>query len=86
LTVNNVLTPGAGPGGTVGYIADFSFGPAYKFYEFGASTEAINSGNADQELTAVGTFVPKTPEPTSLILVGTALLLLCCWTQRVRRA
>ena len=52
--VNNVLTPGAGPGGTVGYIADFSFGTAYRIYAFGPSTEAVNSGNLDQELSAVG--------------------------------
>jgi hypothetical protein len=54
-TVNNVLTPGAGPGGTVGYIAFFTFGTTYKFFAFGASTEGINSGNADSELSAVGT-------------------------------
>src|ERR1051326_5996007 len=41
--VNNVLTAGA-----VGYQADFTFGSAYKYYAFGASTEAVNSGNADQ--------------------------------------
>jgi hypothetical protein len=54
--VNNVLTPG-GPSGqssTVGYIADFNFGTAYKYYAFGASTIAIQSGNVDQELSAVG--------------------------------
>jgi len=53
-SVNNVLTAGAGPDGTVGYEADFSFSQAYRYYSFGASTQAINSGNADQELTAVG--------------------------------
>jgi YDG domain-containing protein len=53
-SVNNVLTAGAGPGGTVGYEADFSFSQAYLYYQFGASTQAINSGNADQEITAVG--------------------------------
>jgi hypothetical protein len=52
--VNNVLTPGAGPNGTVGYIADFDFGTAYKVYAFGASSEAFTSGNIDQELSAVG--------------------------------
>jgi hypothetical protein len=52
--VNNVGTPGAGPGGTVGYIADFNFGTAFKYYAFGASTVAIAQGNADQELSAVG--------------------------------
>jgi hypothetical protein len=53
-SVNNVLTAGAGPGGTVGYEADFSFSQAYQYYQFGASTQAVNSGNADQEFTAVG--------------------------------
>jgi hypothetical protein len=48
--VNNVLTPGAGPGGTVGYEADFRSIESYRFYAFGASTAAINSGDADQEL------------------------------------
>src|SRR5262249_14838149 len=54
--VNNVLTPGAGPGGTVGYEASFLFPNAFRFYAFGASTIAIADGNADQELNAVGTL------------------------------
>ena len=54
-TVNNVLTPGGGPNGTVGYVATFNFGAAYRYYAFGASTEATNAGNTDQELSAVGT-------------------------------
>src|SRR5215831_1061813 len=53
-TVNNVLTPGAGPNGTVGYEASFLFPNAFRFYAFGASTIAIADGNADQELSAVG--------------------------------
>lgn len=57
-TVNNVLTPGAGPGGTVGYIAQFNFGTAYKYYAFGASTEA--AGNTEQELSAVGASSTQT--------------------------
>ena len=69
--VNNVLTPGAGPGGTVGYEADFSFGQAYKYFAFGASTEAINAGNSDQELSGVG--VSSTPEPATWMLPVTAL-------------
>jgi hypothetical protein len=68
-TVNNVLTPGAGPGGTVGYEAEFDFGSAYQFYAFGASTEAINAGNPDQELSAVGAV----PEPSSLLLLASGL-------------
>jgi hypothetical protein len=72
--VNNVLTPGAGPGGTVGYEAFFSFSESYKYYEFGSSTMAINSGNGDQELSAVGTT--PTPEPSSLLLVGSGFVAL----------
>ena len=73
-TVNNVLTPGAGPGGTVGYEALFDFGTAYKYYAFGASTEAINAGNADQEFSAVGSVAPSTvPEPGSLLLLSAGL-------------
>jgi hypothetical protein len=68
-TVNNVLTPGAGPGGTVGYEAQFTFGTGYKFYAFGASTEGVNSGNPDQELSAVGTLTVtqtfNTDKPTT---------------------
>jgi hypothetical protein len=52
LQVNNVLTPGANANGVVGYVADFSFGTAYKYYQFGASSFAI-AQNPDQELTAV---------------------------------
>jgi uncharacterized repeat protein (TIGR01451 family) len=62
-TVNNVLTPGAGPGGTVGYIATFNFGTAYSCYALGASTVAFNQGNADQELSAVGTTVTTITQP-----------------------
>jgi hypothetical protein len=72
--VNNVLTPGAGPGGTVGYEADFSFGQSYKFFAFGASTVAFNSGNADQELSAVGSLLSTAvPEPATWLLPATAL-------------
>lgn len=53
--VNNVLTPGAGPNGTVGYEADFSFSQAYRFYRFGASTKGFNTGHPDQELSGVCT-------------------------------
>jgi hypothetical protein len=67
--VNNVLTPGAGPSGTVGYEALFNFGASYQFYAFGASTEGIGAGNSDQELSGVGTV----PEPSSLILLASGL-------------
>jgi hypothetical protein len=73
--VNNVLTPGAGPGGTVGYEADFNFGQAYKYYAFGASTIARNSGNTDQELSAVGA-IPATasvPEPSTCLFFAIGL-------------
>src|ERR1700730_5969930 len=65
-TVNNVLTPGAGPSGTVGYIADFQFAHAYRYYKFEESTFAGISGNTEPEFTAVGTAVP---EPSSLLLL-----------------
>jgi hypothetical protein len=71
--VNNVGTPGAGPGGTVGYEADFNFATAYKFYAFGASTEAIDAGNPDQELSAVAAL-PSIPEPASLSILGLGLI------------
>ena len=73
-TVNNVLTPGAGPGGTVGYIADFSFAGSYKYYAFGASTEAFNSGNTDQELSGVAGFAVPEPGAWALMLVGFGLM------------
>jgi uncharacterized repeat protein (TIGR01451 family) len=61
-TVNNVLTPGAGPGGTVGYIAQFQFPAAYKYYAFGASTVAFAQGNPDQELSAVTSSYTTPPQ------------------------
>jgi PEP-CTERM motif len=74
-SVNNVLTPGSGPGGTVGYEAFFTFGTAYKYYAFGASTVAIGAGNADSELTAVAAASETAvPEPSSLVLLGFGLL------------
>jgi hypothetical protein len=73
-SVNNVLTPGAGPGGTVGYEADFRFGQSYKYYAFGASTVAFNQGNSDQELSAVGALpAAAVPEPATWLLPVTAL-------------
>jgi hypothetical protein len=69
LRVNNVLTPGAGPAGTVGYVADFQFAQSYKYYAFGASTEAFNAGNSDQELSGVASV----PEPAAWLLLGTGL-------------
>jgi len=66
--VNNVLTPGAGPGGTVGYEAYFQFGSAYKYYAFGASTVAFDSGNPDQELSAVAAAGARVPEPGSTLV------------------
>lgn len=75
VNVNNMLTPGAGPSGTVGYEAQFSFATAYKFYAFAASTEAINSGDGIPELSGVGSIAgAPVPEPTSLPLLGGALV------------
>jgi hypothetical protein len=67
--VNNVLTPGAGPNGTVGYIADFSFANAYKYYAFGASTVAFQQGNSDQEFSAVAGSVPE-PSTWAMMILG----------------
>jgi hypothetical protein len=67
--VNNVLTPGAGPGGTVGYEAGFNFGSAYTEFAFGTSTVGIRSGNTEQELSAVAAV----PEPATLSLLGLGL-------------
>jgi hypothetical protein len=70
--VNNVLTPGAGPGGTVGYEAFFQFGTAYQYYTFGASDLAVGAGNADEELTAV----EGVPEPAvwTMLIAGFGML------------
>ena len=64
--VNYVETPGAGPGGTVGYEAFFNFGTAYKYYAFGSSSFAIGANN-DQELTAVAA-IPETSTWAMMIL------------------
>lgn len=72
-TVNNVLTPGAGPGGTVGYIADFNFGGSYKYYAFGASSLAFTSGNSDQELSGVAGIAVPEPGVWTLMLIGAGL-------------
>ena len=37
----------------MGYEADFSFSQPYQFYRFGASSEAIEAGSPDQELSGV---------------------------------
>jgi hypothetical protein len=66
--VNNVLTPGTGPNGTVGYIADFNFANAYQYYAFGASTVAVQLGNSDQELSAIGPAVPELSTWAMMIL------------------
>jgi hypothetical protein len=72
-TVNNIILGVGGGEGVTGYIADFSFANAYRYYSFGASTVAIQSGNADQELSAVGTVAPE-PASTTLMCVGCAIL------------
>jgi len=69
-TVNNVVN---GPNG-VGYEADFSFGNAYQFYAFGASTVAFAQGNSDQELSAVAALAVPEPESYALMLAGLAAI------------
>jgi PEP-CTERM motif-containing protein len=71
-SVNNVLTGACGPGGCVGYEALFNFGTAYQYYAFGASTEGINAGNSDQELSGVGSTA-NVPEPCTLLLLSAGL-------------
>ena len=73
-TVNNIVTGSVFNGQQTGYIADFSFSNAYKYYEFGASTLAIGMGNADQELSAVATVAVPEPETYGMMLVGIGML------------
>lgn len=68
--VDNVLTPGNGPAGTVGYIADFHFNNAYKYYAFGASTVAFDQGNTDQELSGVAAIGAPEPATWAMFLLG----------------
>lgn len=73
-SVNNVVTGGCTPDGDcVGYEAQFTFPKAYRFYAFGASTEAINAGNSGQELSGVGAVAISVKEP----LDGDDLLQMC---------
>jgi len=81
--VNNVLTGGCTTG-CVGYEARFNFDTAYRYYAFGPSTEAINAGNLDQELSAVGGT--PTPEPGSMVLIGTGLWLIARRRKLVSKA
>jgi hypothetical protein len=82
-TVNNVETGGCLPGpvnspgsNCVGYEAQFTFGTAYKYYAFGASTVAAS--NTEQEFSAVGTssqtvtiqFTPSPTPETQIALIG----------------
>jgi hypothetical protein len=72
--VNNVLSPGAGTDGQVGYVADFTFDHAYQYYSFTSSTPVL-SGNEDQELSAVASLTPAPPpahmpEPSTYVMIG----------------
>ena len=81
--VNNVLTPSVNnPQGTPGYEAFFNFGTAYKYYAFGASTEAMMAGNADQEFSGV----LSTPEPSTWAMMGLGFAALGFAGHRARKA
>jgi len=74
-SVNNVIMSNCYVA-CVGYIANFTFGQSYQYYEFGVSTFA-GPVNGDQELSGVGTS-QSVPEPSSLALLGAGLLALFC--------
>lgn len=80
LTVNNVLTPGTGTEGTVGYEANFVFGQAYQYYRFDPSTVAYQGGNTEPEFSGIGTT--SVPEPSSLLLLGSGLIGLGFWGRK----
>jgi hypothetical protein len=81
--VNNVLTPGGGPGGTVGYEADFAFSQSFTEFAFGASTIGFTDGNTDQELSAVGALgATAVPEPAAWLLLLTGLGIFAFYRRR----
>lgn len=72
--VNNVLTPGAGPSGTVGYEAYFDFGVnSYRYYMFGVST--VPGGYDELELSAVAQ-ARAIPEPAAWSITPACLAIL----------
>lgn len=79
--VNNVLTPGAGPSGIVGYEAYFDFGVnSYRYYMFGVS--GVPGGYDELELSAVAQ-ARAIPEPAAWSITPVCLAILCL--QMLRR-
>lgn len=70
--VNTVVHAGINPAGSTGYVTDFNFSKSYFHFKFGASALAIGSGNADQELSGVGSLVPA-PSCGLMVLLSAAL-------------
>ena len=72
VTVNNVLSVGSGigPGGTVGYEANFVFGTGYQYYRFDASSVAVAAGNTEPEFSGIASV----PEPSTMLLLGSGLI------------
>jgi hypothetical protein len=70
--VNNVLTPGTGIDGTVGYEADFQFSVGYHEYAFGLSTIAMQHGDSMLRLSAVAAVPEIRVENSAFLIAGFA--------------